>query len=495
MSFEITIDRHTLDVLASALAVLRHDEDPVDGDKLWSLETPELSTPTGSNHTLDAIRVQSVQAAIHQLEAVQNALHLLTRSCKEKIKKVKRQLYPFSGYGYDVTELPEDILALIFQFSWDENREYCEYPGIPAVSYVCRRFRGLSLRLPRLWTRVSNFMPQPWIDVLLQRSKNAELCISAYVTTRDRDDNIARRTWIISFMSRLLPHAGRWKAFSIRFDHGPGEKRRERVQIINSVLRTRCTLPVLESFIVDNGEFGHGTALNFYKTWKMPNLHHLSVSQANNVTALSLNGFRSLTSLKIYFAYCDVEQISVLRKYLGMLENLTDLDLDLDLDDSDGYQEDDSIMETYLPKVIKLTLKVPSQEHIKCVMDHLLMPALEYLFIGIRDEQREFQGRRRFLAIRKPPDMFYYGFHCFEVARLLRYFPCLKRITLDAPQLCESLLNASRDSCESFDAQDSWNMFELLKVHGLEYLPEKVFPEKETRSYWEYQMVEPHDEW
>ncbi|THH03788.1 hypothetical protein EW145_g6004 [Phellinidium pouzarii] len=487
----LTIETDTLHVLATAVALLQQNGvSKYDANALWSMtDVPGVSIPINSEHTPSFI-IRSAQTAIHQLEAVQRALHLLECSSKERLRAVKAHLRPYLR-TYGINSLPDDVLATIFEILRAEDDSL-----VPAFSQVCQRFRDLSLGLPLLWSSISLAMPSCWIDLLLERSENVGLSIDM--------EGIDQPGTMNTFLSQLVPHAGRW-----RHVKNLGARNMLYLEKLNKKLREQwgaLHLPALQSFELDIDKFENPrAAVDFYETWHMPKLRHLSTSR-HIPPPHTFPNFRTLTSFSFHQEY-GTDMLN-LANFLGSLDNLTDLNLELDIYNNNSWQ----IAETELPSLRNLKLSVWGPVELRFVTDTMRMPVLKCLSLQMTLSPEECILLLASIASRTVEELNiiqYYGsgHGRLETSALFKYFPCLKRFTVDAPDTYLSFegilelppLRTVRLSAipemdaalriaqlrKLLGAQGKWKEFEVLEICEGDWLTreqaEKVFSKEKLR--------------
>ncbi|KAJ8506902.1 hypothetical protein ONZ45_g10643 [Pleurotus djamor] len=86
------------------------------------------------------------------------------------------QLKEYKNFCAVVSKLPHEILSLIFTVQTLEE-DNCRDLLSHRVSWVCRRWRDIALSTPRLWNTICIGSQEPWVKLLLERSKAAPLHI------------------------------------------------------------------------------------------------------------------------------------------------------------------------------------------------------------------------------------------------------------------------------------------------------------------------------
>lgn len=110
--------------------------------KLLSRSITEHLTPT-------CRRISDLKLHLQDTRDVQRALISLSSALKSCIPSLEKQLSDASIREY-FSRFPDAIFAIIFEFAgFEDVRTTINF------SHVCRRFRAISLSVPRLWTIIS----------------------------------------------------------------------------------------------------------------------------------------------------------------------------------------------------------------------------------------------------------------------------------------------------------------------------------------------------
>ncbi|KDQ21816.1 hypothetical protein BOTBODRAFT_183053 [Botryobasidium botryosum FD-172 SS1] len=107
-----------------------------------------------------------------------------------------------------INRIPDDILSYIFECAGNGRPFDDALEKIPqlVVPLVCKRWRGVALDTPRLWTRIDRFT-EPVSRLSILRSKQAPLNIT-YIKAYGR-------TTFVQFISLITPHIEHWGSLSI----------------------------------------------------------------------------------------------------------------------------------------------------------------------------------------------------------------------------------------------------------------------------------------
>ncbi|KAH8111845.1 hypothetical protein DFH11DRAFT_552440 [Phellopilus nigrolimitatus] len=337
---------------------------------------------------------------------------------------------------FGILSLSDDILALIFENLLLERDGYARVTPEHCISHVCRRFRSVSLGLPKLWSHVTNNMSRKWVAINLLRSKSAGLAVSIHSNTWRR--SIAR------FAQQVIPHARRWQSFRLMT-----LELRTTYRTFSQKLEKQfasLTLPALTFFEMslealtdpdmdfDNTNFDD---FEFYKSWDMPKLRH--VNMTHHIPPNAIRGSKTVTSFTFTNHWTSGElDIQKLMDFLSSLDNLTELSLELT-----GYANNDAGLadRIVLPKVESFELTTVFPEALEVMMTSVWMPALTKLSIDVsEDDQLPMRKWLDLISTKGCPSVKDFTFihqdytHCaFDLCTIFEKFPNMQNLSLDTP--------------------------------------------------------------
>ncbi|KAH8101346.1 hypothetical protein DFH11DRAFT_1553512 [Phellopilus nigrolimitatus] len=431
---DISIDENTLRIIGQALTRLHQSNGPVSTEKLWTLGN-EVDVTKLSLHDADSLgsALNSTKFVFRQLEATKNALFLLAHSCEQRLSALKEEMQPYFLHS-GILSLPDDVLALIFESSLLDGDEYENmHPWAEhCISYVCRRFRSISLGLPKLWSRVTTRMTKKWIETRLLRSKTAGLSVDIY--EEPCDDAISR------FGQQVVPHAHRWQSFRFLGGDLQGSYRRFNQQLAQQIANLK--LPALTYFRIDlqpQDDDDRFDGREFYRTWEMPKLRHSNISHC--IPADTMYGSKTITSFAFTFARGTLDfDFKKLMDVLSSLDNLTDLSLQLI--NYEDYNYDAKLADrVVLPKVESFTLTTQIFEAFKVITMSVQMPALTELSLDVSvgddfsaERWLDLVSMEGYSSIKD--FTFIYRDHyesILNLSTIFRQFPNTQSLTLDMP--------------------------------------------------------------
>lgn len=212
----------------------------------------------------------------------------------------------FASFNRDITDilsLPDELLAQILRIVVELEMidtstkpalfRNCKY----TLQSVCSRFRGVVIALlPFLWSDVSTTLVPGAVSAHVQRGHSCGLNVELDFRKRSTSPSIEQ------FLSAVIPHAHRWRRFSIWMDEETPPSQFQ-------MLRSDISLPLLqhmevrdENVLFSTQTEADGHFLNetyqFFTLWKMPLLQ--SISTTNLIPKCPLS---NLTSLDITFGH------------------------------------------------------------------------------------------------------------------------------------------------------------------------------------------------
>ncbi|KLO14967.1 hypothetical protein SCHPADRAFT_287313 [Schizopora paradoxa] len=292
----------------------------------------------------EAWNTQRISITLQTMENTQFFLDTLSSSLSENITRakhiVKRITPEFLGLG--LASLPDDVLAMIIELSAEPLER--STMGAHKLAGVSRRFRAVTLKLPKTWCAVSS-KTHDFERALLhpERSKTMGL----HVSYQELYEVIHSK----SLMQALVPFASRWRSFSYTKYHSAIDSS------ATTEHHTSLQLPQLEHLGVE-ADNDH-----FYKEYFMPNLRSatfhnmIPVPFSTSLTHLAMkfesldrgdpwdiDGFRRflhstplLVELRLFFEakfrtfICELPDPEVLLLHLKTLSVITVCDKEEDL--------------------------------------------------------------------------------------------------------------------------------------------------------------------
>ncbi|TDL30117.1 hypothetical protein BD410DRAFT_780657 [Rickenella mellea] len=212
---------------------------PLDASNFASLPIPNLDELTWTN-TYPALRAQKAIRArlLQEMQMVEAKISFLQRSCNTLA--LRRGL----------RHLPDEILAQIFETGYTTDLQGNRFAI--TISHVNRRFRNVSLRLPRLWSTITNYQRVSELKVFLTRSKDMGIIIKLLP---DGHPLMPAK----KFIGIVVRHSQRW----IEFDHGFDEE----VEMDATLSRYKLDLPKLRKLTNNSGYLAPTLP-----KWNMPSL-------------------------------------------------------------------------------------------------------------------------------------------------------------------------------------------------------------------------------
>lgn len=107
--------------------------------------------------------------------------------------------------------LPDDVLALIFETTASSDHPFPSgscWKTPFRLACVCRRFRGVAVQTPSIWSYVATGMNSDALDACLRNSRNRPLSVNL-LSVKGNDWN--------EFFKTVTPHSPRWVRLAIRY--------------------------------------------------------------------------------------------------------------------------------------------------------------------------------------------------------------------------------------------------------------------------------------
>ncbi|KAH8116384.1 hypothetical protein DFH11DRAFT_1207260 [Phellopilus nigrolimitatus] len=288
-----------------------------------------------------------------------------------------------------VATLPNEILGHIFLAGCTPDAYGAFF--VLAVSHVCRKFRAIALRMPSLWTILTNSQTEEQLAMFLERSKSLDLTISI------NDDPLRRfaepgRLSLFDFRNLVRRYSDRLAEFryvsSHNYEEEPDEECEDgEVEIIGYALVGQGFSRLKSVHIITERTFLRVPTIVSLENWT-DYLFHLSWR------APALTYFRGVNVLPPYI-YTDaltscsltfVEKvIPCLTDTLENLENLEKLSLELQSVQASDFE----LREVCLPSLQAFALiagKGTSFSVLQQTTSMLELPSLEELSLTIKLE-------------------------------------------------------------------------------------------------------------
>jgi len=144
--------------------------------------------------------------------------------CRPKPNTINRYRLPTPKRGFDVTELPVEIICEIFEkFIEDDSHPHDEDPPRPRISKSCRsdptilgqicsRWRTVAIDLPILWSNIYIYNPKRsqvrLVGLWLERSGNKSLCLTFDYNRLDGVCDLKAASKILTY---FISHLEYWR--------------------------------------------------------------------------------------------------------------------------------------------------------------------------------------------------------------------------------------------------------------------------------------------
>ncbi|KAG9046068.1 hypothetical protein FS837_005144 [Tulasnella sp. UAMH 9824] len=297
-----------------------------------------------------------------------------------------------------ITDLPFDILFIIFDLCW-ERRTCPELPFPMIASHVCREWRQYALGTPSFWGVINIRDYQPQLEkyqTWLERSEESPLTIVLGGEPFDRRS--IKNTKDI--MRLIVPHANRWKSLKI------WSVPQKIIQVIFDRLLDLPT-PSLTELDVDP-EYLRQRHVPAATKWRFrpflrggaPNLREIVIAR---LSCEYIDGrFPSLTVLDVVDAKLATEIPSVMavkvQKILSRLPNLQVLRFSSELQGLGGRGEERNGIQSirHVPQpithasLVELSIQAPAPTR-NTIISSLVLPEVRYFLDRLRDRPEEWE--------------------------------------------------------------------------------------------------------
>ncbi|TDL19413.1 hypothetical protein BD410DRAFT_441207 [Rickenella mellea] len=202
-------------------------------------------------------RLQILYSTLRELKSARDAIRPLLEIIENRVELFQKECNP-STLKLRFSNLPDDILQRIFEVGSTLDKYGGRFSVL--VSHVCRRFRDVAFRTPRIWAFIHDSQPLDQISTFLRRSKAVDICVLVgYRGPR-------RRTDIEPFMNIVTQHSDRWFAFGCHVGDGEDEDMQRSLACLELIL------PNLTILAHSQELFEEPPGLGLFSSWVMPRL-------------------------------------------------------------------------------------------------------------------------------------------------------------------------------------------------------------------------------
>lgn len=266
------------------------------------------------------------RSTLRNLKNVKNVLASLSSSLNETIMGIEEYIHPFER-GKGLASIPDEILSKIFEHA-EENLIRVRITTKEKLSLVCRRFRRIVLKTPRLWSHIDSLREMRYVRTCLKRSRSAGLSIKLSIGQNDE----RKLDRLLSHFAEAIPHSSRWEHLDVYIGLTKTTSGIDlRKKILRSIISSDLHLPSLCSLRLDmDPNFFSGASddntRHFYQNWDMPNLRFLEISIVPKpIIAPKLSSFR----LSGNFRDLPPSDKVRLRSFIASFPTLQELDVNL----------------------------------------------------------------------------------------------------------------------------------------------------------------------
>ncbi|KAA1471870.1 hypothetical protein DENSPDRAFT_837981 [Dentipellis sp. KUC8613] len=208
-----------------------------------------------------------------------------------------------------ISRLPEEMLARIFEESAPivSPGRSTDFPTtLIHITHVCRHWRQIALRYPRIWTHIPSVSAQ-WRNVFIARSRELPLCV--YIKLTESKDVRPLHDMPVHRLKELTIHHGRNRVMDL--ESGPDGQPAPLLEVLD-------ISTALSNAAFAGQPFGG----------RVPRLRVFSTKKFHPEWAW-LRGLRTITRLTVdWHAFRNRIQLSELLDVLASFPELTDLNLD-----------------------------------------------------------------------------------------------------------------------------------------------------------------------
>ncbi|KIJ66587.1 hypothetical protein HYDPIDRAFT_109651 [Hydnomerulius pinastri MD-312] len=413
---------------------------------------------------------EELQRQLDEVDAAIQETDKAVRTKQSARKEHNNSLLP-------IMALPPEILSMIFrevvgEFVEDASVEPSNEPIPLLLSWVCRKWRTISIENPTLWTTVNLRHCLDYnIEPYLARSAGLKLDITS--GTWDQSRSYDRRR-ISSFIKQLVQHAYRWHRLVLAANRYSRSTR--------DALRRQLSANTVSLHTIDLENGGWGPSCPTFENLWQPNLKTLRLCgiyiperlKAPNVEYLILQAPDD-TPVQLY---------ATIRPFLVSTTCLRLLNIDANLIDFRGA-EVDSISFAHLQELMLYFDEVNS-EQLRYVLTMVSAPALETIELAAKYGWRQKSGNgedfKPFFMGGQPRyptvtcAVFYNVIRDREdVEDFVRAFPDVKNITLSSSEIPFIISTLEPVHAESTVSRVSWPKLEEVRVSAIK--PKLCMPE------------------
>ncbi len=299
---------------------------------LYSTPLADFITPQIYSKTLSLPYIQRRPALCHRARDVLSVLRSLSKDIFGLAAAIKEQceIYEIVNRKCGLASLPDDVLAMIFDYSVnnkdeDKYRASIRWTAAVRLSHVCRHFRTISLSCPRLWTTMSK--SRRMVAACLPRTKGLPLSVDLMFHR-----HYFSMDWFFEpVLTEILPHSKRWRHLSIIVDSASSAANipLEDVRNLKGQKLGYLDAPILEELLIDNSDY-HSNNIDAPESWDWSQCNTPNLRRIKTIFCFprSLPGLANVTNVDVAIRIDDASIFGTLKE-LSRLEHLRDLALEL----------------------------------------------------------------------------------------------------------------------------------------------------------------------
>ncbi|KLO11351.1 hypothetical protein SCHPADRAFT_475098 [Schizopora paradoxa] len=396
-----------------------------------------------------------------------------------------------------MTLLPDEILEIILEYAVilpfkEDSSESAHVARVisAAISLtsVCKRFRDLGVRIPRLWNRISNVSGLDAVSECCERARNSNVEIIFQSIGNHRATGVA------PFLEATRASSERWSRFvherKERYSHEFRDELDDmahRTHLLQAPLLSELAI-YYPAIPVDTPQDSND-AFHYYSSWTAPTLKIFTIYY---IVPVPFSGSSTLTSFSIYLsfrAHYLRPNLSSLVEFLTVSPNLISFSLTMrSLKDVGDFLTEKSKVFGGV-KNLKVVLIGCEESPLRSFFDRVLFPNVDSIELGLTSRnQNEIEGGfhtifhdpERFLNLKtlvldldSPDDSNFYiniSFSAFTNIRNLtltlhRFGICAESAIPDGPCL-PSLRRLSFKDCSHLERSFVAQLLRRLKAQG-----------------------------